>query len=61
MKYHTVVPYLKNEDKTFQLRLHIGWRSFLLEQRALTGKKMKDIVEELLVDHFNHNPAESEV
>lgn len=55
------IPHLRYEDRTFQLRLSEAWRAFLLQERAVNGKSMKQIVEEILVDHYNHNPAESEV
>lgn len=37
---------------TFQLRLDIGWRKILLDQRNQTNKSMKTLVEEILADYY---------
>lgn len=60
MKDHTIKSHVPYEERTFQLRLSEAWRTFLFQERAVNGKSMKQIVEEILVEHFNHNPEESE-
>lgn len=50
---------LADKNNTFQLRLHTGWRAFLLQQRIETGKTMRQLTEEALANVFNYQPEEN--
>lgn len=40
------------KNSTFQLRLDSYWKKILFEVRGSTGRSMKDLVEEVLDEHY---------